>query len=170
MLKTFNLILLCLLLVGCTSSTSIEKNLGMIEAKSELFHDFGAMDIQGGKVNHTFSLLNKSEQPLSLVDLKTSCMCTQAQILDKNGVKISNIKGFEVLAGQEFDVLVTYDPLAHGPDAVGEVNRSIILTTSSIENGRVAVKDQNSGYSFTQMNIKGEVMYSEDFKNLDLLQ
>lgn len=167
MKKLLLLILASLFLVGCTTSTSIEKNLGMIEAKTELFHDFGAMDIQGGKVNHTFSLLNKSEQPLSLVDLKTSCMCTQAQIIDQNGVKVSNVEGFQVLAGQEFDVLVTYDPLAHGPDAVGEVNRSIMLTTSSIENGRVAVKDENSGYSFTQMNIKGEVMYSQDFQVLN---
>lgn len=163
MLKKINLFLLCLFLVGCSSSTNIEKNLGMIEAKTELFHDFGAMDIQGGKVNHTFSFLNKSDQPLSLVDLKTSCMCTKAEIIDENGVKISNAEGFKVLTGQEFDVLVTYDPLAHGPDAVGEVNRSIMLTTSSIENGRIAVKDKNSGYSFTQMNIKGEVMYSQDF-------
>jgi len=167
MMKKFTLLFLCVFLAGCTSSTSIEKNLGMVEAKSELFHDFGAMDIQGGKVNHTFSLLNKSEQALSLVDLKTSCMCTQAQIIDQNGVKVSNVKGFKVLAGQEFDVLVTYDPLAHGPDAVGEVNRSIMLTTSSIENGRIAVKDENSGYSFTQMNIKGEVMYSQDFQALN---
>jgi len=167
MMKKFTLLFLCVFLAGCTSSTSIEKNLGMVEAKSELFHDFGAMDIQGGKVNHTFSLLNKSEQALSLVDLKTSCMCTQAEIIDQNGVKVSNVKGFQVLAGQEFDVLVTYDPLAHGPDAVGEVNRSIMLTTSSIENGRIAVKDENSGYSFTQMNIKGEVMYSQDFQALN---
>jgi len=167
MFKKITLFLLCLFLVGCTPSTSIEKNLGMLEAKTELFHDFGAMDIQGGKVNHTFSLLNKSEQALSLVDLKTSCMCTQAEIIDQNGVKVSNVKGFQVLAGQEFDVLVTYDPLAHGPDAVGEVNRSIMLTTSSIENGRIAVKDENSGYSFTQMNIKGEVMYSQDFQALN---
>ena len=78
-------------------------------------------------------------------------------------IQTSNAK-FE--PGELFHVFVTYDPLAHGPNAVGDVNRSIILSTTSEENGRTAVKFDDSDLTFTQMNIKGNVMYTEDYNNL----
>ena len=164
-MKKFPIIICILsLLFGCTFSTKAPSNSGKISSTTDLFYDFGNMDINGGYQSHTFSFANDGLTPLYISDLKTSCMCTKAEIKNNSmeTIQTSNAK-FE--PGELFYVFVTYDPLAHGPNAVGDVNRSIILSTTSEENGRTAVKFDDSDLTFTQMNIKGNVMYTEDYNN-----
>lgn len=164
-MKKIFVLSLILLLFGCSTITQAPSNSGKISSATDLFYDFGNMDINGGTQSHTFGFANEGPTPLYITDLKTSCMCTKAEIKNDSlqTIETSQAK-FE--PGEFFHIFVTYDPLAHGPNAVGDVNRSIILTTTSEENGRTAVKLENSELTFTQMNIKGNVMYTDDYKNL----
>jgi hypothetical protein len=150
------------LLTACSSSEA--QHSGLISAETELFYSFGDVDIAGGLVSHNFGFVNDGEEPLQISNLSTSCMCTEAEVVLSDGEK-SPVFGMHdktewnhfVEPGEKFEVLVTYDPMAHGPDAVGEINRSVTMFTSSEENGRVAVFDETSDLTFTQMNIHGLV-------------
>lgn len=143
---------------------------GMLVADSELFYDFGDLNIEGGLVDHSFSFTNDGEEDLVLMNLSTSCMCTEAEVVLPDGTKSpvfgmrsSTEWSYAVPAGESFEVLVIYDPMAHGPNATGEINRSVMMVTSSKENGRTAVIDPSTGYAFSQMNIKGMVLSAEDY-------
>ena len=172
MKKILSLFVLVLTLVGCDAVNQVDAPTlsGLVETESELFYDFGDVNIEGGFVDTTFSFVNDSDEDLTVVSLATSCGCTRAEVVLNDGSK-SPVFGMHtktewnevVPAGESFEVLVTYDPMAHGPDAVGPISRSVIMTTSSEENGRIAVIDPESGYAFTQMNIKGRVLYAQDF-------
>lgn len=172
MKKLLTLLTLSVFLLSACSSASQEtlSLSGKVSANSELFHDFGDVDIEGGLIDHRFSFTNVGEDDLMIMNLATSCMCTEAVVALSDGSE-SPVFGMHdptqwnqiVPAGEDFEVIVTYDPMAHGPNATGEINRSVIMTTSSVENGRTAVIDPATGYAFTQINIKGMVLSSEDF-------
>jgi hypothetical protein len=167
------------LVAGCAdsvdtdSSEDLAMESGFLAAEADLFYDFGPVNIEGGLVDHTFSLANEGEEDLMIYSLVTSCMCTEAEVILSDGTTSpafgmhgSEAWSASVAPGDVFEVRVIYDPMAHGPNAVGAINRSVIMTTSSQENGRLAVIDPETGYAFTQINIKGEVMYAEDFEAL----
>lgn len=156
---------------ACSSSGLVELGTsGMLVAESELFYDFGDINIEGGLIDHSFTFTNDSEEDLVIMNLSTSCGCTAAEVILSDG-STSPTFGMRdatqwnqvVPAGDSFEVLVTYDPMAHGPDATGEMNRSVIMTTSSHENGRMAVLDPSTGYAFTQINIRGMVLSAADY-------
>lgn len=173
MKKRFILLLLALVMFsGCaTGDRSDAVGLsGMIVAESELFYDFGAIDIEGGLVDHTFSFTNEGQEDLVIMNLATSCGCTSAEVILSDGTESptfgmhdSTEWNHAIAPGESFDVLVIYDPMAHGPNATGEMNRSVMMVTSSQENGRTAVLDPSTGYAFTQINIRGMVLSSDDY-------
>lgn len=173
MKKLLIFLVLTVSLFGCANQgTMYQTNMGKVVEDTELFHDFESIDISGGNISHTFSFTNTDEQNLTVYGLRTSCMCTKAGLVNSKGVqtldstkRLTDQNPSVILAGEKFDIAVTYDPMAHGPNAVGGMNRSITLFTSSKDNGRTSVFDPESGLSFTQMNIKGEVMYTEDFNS-----
>lgn len=160
-------------LSACSNAESSELS-GLLVADSELFHDFGDINIEGGLINHRFEFSNQGEEDLMIMNLSTSCACTAAEVILSDGTQ-SPLFGMRdmtqwgetVAPGESFEVLVTYDPMAHGPNATGEMNRSVIMTTSSQENGRTAVMDPNLGDSFTQINIKGMVLSEADYLELN---
>lgn len=175
------LILLALfsfVLSACSTANVVEVGTsGVIVAETELFHDFGDINIEGGLIDHSFSFVNDSDEDLMIMNLSTSCGCTAARVILADGMSSPTFGMHDsrqwnqwLGAGESFEVLVTYDPMAHGPDATGEMNRSIIMTTSSHENGRGAVLDPSTGYSFTQINIKGMVLSEESYLNLNSLE
>lgn len=175
--RLFTLFALSLfVLSACSNSDLVEIGTsGVVASESELFYDFGDINIQGGLIDHTFLFTNDSEEDLVIMNLATSCGCTSAEVVLSDGTSSPSFGMHDstqwnqtVVAGDSFEVLVTYDPMAHGPDATGEMNRSIIMTTSSQENGRTAVLDPSTGYAFTQMNIKGLVLSAEDYDSLSL--
>lgn len=98
--------------------------------------DFGTVSMAKGKVNRVFTVRNSTAAPVLLSKLYTSCMCTEATIL-KDGKRFGpygmpghgplGIIGEEIKPGDSFDVLVTFDPRAHGPAGVGQVIREIYL-------------------------------------------
>ncbi|MBI5147708.1 MAG: DUF1573 domain-containing protein [Parcubacteria group bacterium] len=108
---------------------------------AEKSYDFGEIKITGGKVSRYFRLVNDSDAELVINDLYTSCMCTKAQIIAGGDVSaIAGMKGhgggsgfeaFKIVPKQPFYVLATFDPMAHGPDALGPITRFVRLETVS---------------------------------------
>jgi hypothetical protein len=107
-------------------------------ALSEKLYDFGAIKINDGNVETKFKVTNSTEKNVNLQSITTSCMCTTAYIESANGEKgpfgmvghggpVS--KANEIIkAGESRYIRVVYDPLAHGPAGVGQIDRFIYLT------------------------------------------
>ena len=161
---------------GCTSKGPSKdelltfKDSGRIVPLESLTYDWTDINIEGGKVAHPFKFKNGGEDNLVLKTAQTSCMCTDAVITLADGSKSpafgmheSPTWGGVVKPGEEFEVLVTFDPMAHGPDAVGPIMRSIFLDTSSVAGGDDAKFDTPSGKMVTEMMLKGDVLKKGEF-------
>lgn len=105
-----------------------------------LRHDFGNVPIDGGVVKTTFTLTNETSAPVTLVAAYTSCMCTTATLRFADGSQegpfgmpghdLPVTLSHDVAPGASVTLLASFDPGAHGPDAVGPVERMIALHTA----------------------------------------
>lgn len=105
-------------------------------------YDMGTISMANGKVRHSYILKNEGPEALAISKVWTSCMCTNAQIKLSNG-KIYGPFGMsgghggsadtsiDVPAGEEFELISEFDPNAHGPDAVGSIQRSVFIKTNA---------------------------------------
>ncbi len=116
--------------------------------------DWGSIDYGGGDAKHTFEIKNTGEAPISLANVKTSCMCTTAKIITKNGTspvfrmhEVSSWKGV-LEPGETGKLEVDFDPTFHEPTGVGPMERIISVETS----------DPNK--SNVEFNLKGVVVKS----------
>lgn len=149
---------LALIVAGCSATSSNITNSGVILPLDPLSYSWEDINIEAGDVERGFHFRNDSEEPLLLTGLSTSCMCTTAYIELPDG-SISPEFGmhgnpkwnYEVAPGEEFEVEVTFDPMAHGPNAVGPIKRQVFLTSSS-PSGPVA------------MDVEANVMYAKDYQ------
>jgi cytochrome c-type biogenesis protein CcmH/NrfF len=96
--------------------------------------DLGRVPIDGGLVTLTFTLRNAGRSDLTLFGALTSCGCTTAVIETAEGVSppfganaAENPADWSaVLApGEEVRMVVTFDPLFHGPEGTGRVRRTV---------------------------------------------
>ncbi len=95
-------------------------------------HDFGEVDIFGGKVTTEFALTNNGTEDITIIAGTTSCGCTDAEIGGINFGMHERMKdNFTIPAETTENLTVIYDPLAHGPDATGLNQRSVFLKTNS---------------------------------------
>ena len=108
---------------------------------SEMVYDFGTISMKNGKVSKTFKVINSTDKDVELGDIMTSCMCTVAFLQTPTGergpfgmpghggpmTKISEI----IEAGETRDLKVVFDPNAHGPTGVGQIDRFITLTDTA---------------------------------------
>ncbi len=151
----FSLLLISafVLLAGCNSNTDASKALSLKDKQSNGFVtisqnnlDLGDIPIFGGKVTTKFSFRNDGDEALVILDGVSSCMCTEAQIkasvlspkivMPGHGGSISPIdEVFE--PGEEAELIATFDPLAHGPNALGPIMRDITLRTTSSKTPQV---------------------------------
>lgn len=127
-------------LVACNSNSDLlsVNNSGHISLIDEESFDWGDVDITGGEVEHGFHFRNDGNEDLVLRSAITSCMCTSAKYELPDG-SLSPTFGmhggsenwaYAVKPGEEFELEVTFDPMAHGPDAVGPIQRSINMNSS----------------------------------------
>ncbi len=155
-------------LVGCLgvdSALMVVSNSGLIMPMQDIDYDWGDIDISGGDVDHVFAFRNDGEEDLILKGATTSCMCTTATFELSNG-EFSPDFGmhggskwiYSVKPGEEFKVNIVFDPMAHGPDAVGPIQRNIYLVTSSESNGNYAKYDSDSGDMITELKLLGDVI------------
>ncbi|MEK7072425.1 MAG: DUF1573 domain-containing protein [Patescibacteria group bacterium] len=104
---------------------------------SEKVYDFGTISMKNGKVEKIFKVTNSSNQDATIDSVLTSCMCTVAYLESPDGEKGPFgmaghglvPKANEIIkAGETRDIKVVYDPNAHGPAGVGNIDRFITLT------------------------------------------
>jgi hypothetical protein len=159
-----------LILSACNGGEEVSIDLddaeksGAIEYMESTSHDWGDISIEGGLVTYSFPYKNTGDSPLVLKSMATSCMCTSAELELSDGRK-SPIFGMHgntewnrpIGPGEEFQVNVSFDPMAHGPDAVGVISRSVMLMTSAdnVEEGNV------------EMKVSANVLYEKDFQKLN---
>lgn len=149
MLKKLALLLpFMLLLGGCVNTgtnnnaqdMSKSQNSSSLSYSTEIY-DFGEIPIMGGLVSTTYQVTNEGPTPVVLIKGSTSCMCTTAQIKDTKGNTSDTItmaghggsgEIMQVLeVGESTSVTATFDPMAHGPNALGPIQRDVFITTNS---------------------------------------
>jgi len=105
-------------------------------------NQLGDIIITGGKVDTEFPFKNDGTEPVSIVYGETSCMCTTAVVKRLNGEISSRIEmpghggttrrmSMTIDPGEEATLVATFDPIAHGPNALGPINREVVIKTNS---------------------------------------
>lgn len=166
---------------GCSSTQSGDSSLadisdsGKIEALQELNYDWKDIDIAGGDVTREFSFENSGEDDLILKGAATSCACTTATFSLPNGEKSPDFSmhgnqewAYAIKPGESFSLDIVFDPMAHGPSAVGPIQRSIYILSSSVPNGNYTISVPDSKDAVTEVKVSGNVLSSEDYKKKNL--
>ena len=130
------------------TTASVQNALGSADGSKsaltapETFYDFGTISMKNGNVTKEFTVVNPTNSDITVSTVVTSCMCTTALIVRPDG----SVKGpfgmpghggavppanELIKAGENRTIRVVYDPNAHGPAGVGQVDRFIALTDSS---------------------------------------
>ena len=127
--------------LGNESSVLIDatSNTGTLAAV-ESFYDLGTISMSAGKVSYVFKIKNTAVNPVQVKKIYTSCMCTIATLITKEGkagpfgmpghTAIPTISQI-VAPGEEASIEAIFDPAAHGPAGVGKVRRSIYIETDA---------------------------------------
>ncbi|MCA9343137.1 DUF1573 domain-containing protein [Candidatus Saccharibacteria bacterium] len=129
--------------MGATAQ-DVEPDAEVAMSVAENTYDWGTVDYDGGIVSKTFAIENSGATPLKLFDVKTSCMCTTAQLKSasqtskKFGMHEKSSSVFEVKPGEKAELVVEFDPAFHGPSGVGPINRTVTMTTNSTDNPTLA--------------------------------
>lgn len=119
---------------GSVSGVSVED-----DAKAqveELAYDWGEIPIDGGRVEKVFDIKNEGSGTLKLYNVKTSCMCTTAQLImgerrsPEFGMHSRSSYKLEVSPGETAQLKVVFDPAFHGPSGVGSIDRQIMVQTN----------------------------------------
>lgn len=120
------------------------KNAGTSAAKIVVLeqpYDFGDIEIFDGKVSTNYTLKNEGTEAVTITKAVTSCMCTEGEIAGLTfGMHGSEVKAVTIEAGAEEVIKATYDPLAHGPNGVGPVTRTLQLETNSTETPKIELR------------------------------
>lgn len=85
-------------------------------------HNFGVIHETEGKISHTFTGVNRSDNPIIVLDIVTSCGCTIPEFSKK-----------PILKGEAFEVKVVYDP----EHQFGTFSRN--LSIFSVEREKIAI-------------------------------
>ena len=123
---------------GAPGAASAEKS---ALTAPETFYDFGTISMKNWNVTKEFTVTNPTDKDITVSTVLTSCMCTTAFIVKPDG----NVKGPFSMPGMGYIppanetikpsesriVRVIYDPNAHGPAGVGQIDRFVMLTDSS---------------------------------------
>ena len=112
---------------------------GMLAALEQSF-DFGTIQMKAGNVSHMFQFKNTGEEPITIGQMYTSCMCTNATLtmggkefgpygMPGHGFVPKVNKNIE--PGEEAIVEVVFDPAAHGPAGIGKIQMSVIIENNA---------------------------------------
>lgn len=106
---------------------------------SEQGYDFGEISMSKGTVEHTFTVVNSDSEPVEIKKIYTSCMCTQATLVYQGQTKgpfgmpghgpLAPVKE-SIAPGESAEIIVVFDPAAHGPAGVGLIERAVFLETA----------------------------------------
>jgi hypothetical protein len=107
----------------------------------EKSYDFGSIRMKDGNVIKEFTVTNPTGEDVTVKTVLTSCMCTTAYLIKPDGSSKGpfGMAGHGgavppanelVKAGESRTVRVVFDPNAHGPAGVGQIDRLVMLTDS----------------------------------------
>lgn len=82
----------------------------------ESIYDFGTVSSDGEKVVATFTIYNKSEEPVTLTSVRASCGCT-----------VPSWSKEPIAAGESVEISATFNPRNQS----GAINKSITAKTDS---------------------------------------
>jgi hypothetical protein len=113
-------------------------------------YDFGAISMKDGKVKHIYEIKNASDKPLIITKLYTSCMCTTVELtagtekagpfsMQGHGGTIPDIE-VPLQPGQTAQVKAVFDPAAHGSAGVGDIKRSVFVSSQDNTNFELTFK------------------------------
>lgn len=129
------------------TAASVQGAPGATSSKSalsapEVFYDFETISMKNGDVFREFTVTNPTSKDIFVSTVLTSCMCTSAFIVEPDGSTKGPFKmpgmGYvppaneTIKAGESRVIRVVYNPNAHGPAGVGQIDRFVTLTD---ENG-----------------------------------
>ncbi|MCA9374002.1 MAG: DUF1573 domain-containing protein [Candidatus Gracilibacteria bacterium] len=173
-------ILAALTLGACSNTESVaqgdptqmsETGSGRISVINNSSFDWGDINIEGGDVEHEFTLKNVGDEDLIIKSANTTCMCTTAVVETQDGISPTFAMhgsvpwGVAVKPNEEFTVKVIFDPMAHGPSATGPIQRSVYLYTSSKPNAQFAqVTPESDGSAVTELRVAGDVLSKADYE------
>lgn len=104
-----------------------------------LMLDMGTVSMAEGLVSKSYQLKNNGQADLIINNLVTSCMCTTVVLETSDGQspifgahQDENPANWSVTLSpnEEAKLIVTFDPNAHGPDAVGQIRRVITISSN----------------------------------------
>lgn len=113
--------------------------------------DWGKIAFRGGNKEAFFRIKNTGDSVLKLRNIKTSCHCTKAEV-NING-QISPSFGMggitswigEIQPNSEAELKIIFDPMYHGPQGIGPIERYVKVETS------------DPGKSYIEFMVKGVV-------------
>ena len=100
------------------------------------FFDFGKISMAAGNVSKVYWIKNISGDPLTVTNLSTSCMCTEATLITQAGKKgpfgmpghgPASRLAERLAAGASAQVGVVFDPPAHRPAGIGQTDRIVTI-------------------------------------------
>lgn len=119
---------------------SKDKTTNAIATVDETSYSWGDIPIQGGNVEHDFTIKNEGTEPLKIYPMVTSCHCTNAQLITSeetgplytmvNDRSRDNSWRGEIKPGEEGTIRVIFDPIYHGDNVTGPITRTIDVRTS----------------------------------------
>ncbi|MFB6291536.1 MAG: DUF1573 domain-containing protein [Candidatus Bipolaricaulia bacterium] len=100
-------------------------------------YDLGNVPYGGGIIEREFTVKNRGNEKLKITSIKTSCGCTEAQLIydgnksKKFGMHPNNLVWAQTIGpGDQATLKVFFDPTAHGPEGVGPFRRAIWIESS----------------------------------------
>ena len=115
---------------------------GMLSVEESSNYDFGTISMAAGKVSHLFKIKNTSSETVTIDKMYTSCMCTTATLVAAGkqfgpygmpGHSAIPTIGQSVSPNEEAIVEVIFDPAAHGPAGVGQIQRVVTIENNAGE-------------------------------------
>ncbi|OGG48912.1 hypothetical protein A3G63_03260 [Candidatus Kaiserbacteria bacterium RIFCSPLOWO2_12_FULL_52_8] len=107
----------------------------------EKFYDFGTISMKNGNVTKEFVVTNPTDKDVTASTLVTSCMCTAAFFVLPDGSAkgpfgmpgMGSVPPVNdvIKAGESRAIRVIYNPNAHGPAGVGQIDRFVTLTDAA---------------------------------------
>jgi len=103
-------------------------------------HNFETIAMDKGEVSTKFKLTNEGEEPITVTNMFTSCMCTSAILHTEEGSSnkvgmrghgIDDEINMVIEPGKNAEVEAIFDPNAHGPQGTGVNRRNVTLQTNS---------------------------------------
>lgn len=114
-------------------------------------YDLGNVPYEGGIVERQFTVKNRGNEKLKINSIKTSCGCTEAQLIyagDKSkklGMHPNNLVWSQTIQpGEEATLKVFFDPTAHGREGIGPFRRVVWIESSDSSDEKAEVRIQGT--------------------------